>query len=230
MKKIIFILSIMMTMGVSAQDEDKTSFSAKLVSDTFFGFAPVVGASYQLSEKSAFTAYGIFWSGGVGLGWGNWAEFGAGANFQVSESINLNPQLGFTKGNLLSSLTAGPSVFGDGIVPNLTAGLNSSKLEGEIYFGYYLPLRTEGPTTSNFIHYWANLGYKASDFISFGVHYEHLYGGEKDSEGDVYQWVGPYVQFSDLKGRGFFRLSGGFGVSDNPSDNSFYKMVFGINL
>ena len=230
MKKIVFSLTFLVGMLSFGQQEEKTSFSAALVSDTFFGFAPVINVSYELSEKSAFTAYGIFWSGGTGLLWGNWAEFGAGANFSIADGVKLNPQLGFTKGNLLSSLTEGPSVFGDGIVPNLTLNLDQSKLEGQLYFGYYLPLRNEGSTTSNYIHYWANLGYKASSFVSFGAHFEHLYGGEKDFEDDVYQWIGPYVQFSDLKGRGYFRISGGLDLIDTPSNNSFYKMAFGINL
>lgn len=237
MKK--FTVTLALLLGVlysSAQDEEsKTSFSATLVSDTFFGFAPLVTASYSLNESTDFTAYGIFWSGGTGAAWGNWAEFGAGVNFDAGGGFNINPQLGFTKGNLLSSYTTGPNVFGDGIVPNLVLGLDTDNLEGEIYFGYYIPLRSEGGaggTTASYIHYWANFGYKFSDFVSGGVHYEHLWGGADSVEEDVYQWFGPYVQFSDLKGRGYLRLSGGIGfIDEQPTyNNSFYKLAFGINL
>lgn len=236
MKKITLLAFMMLCISLSfsqeEEEESKTSFSATLVSDTFFGFAPLVTGSYSLNEKTDFTIYGIFWSGGTGAGWGNWAEFGAGVNFNVSDAININPQLGFTKGNLLSSFTSGASVFGDGIVPNLVVGLDSESLEGELYFGYYLPLRSEGPTTASYIHYWLNFGYKFSDFISAGGHFEHLYGGPESGEEDVYQWFGPYIQFTDLKGRGFLRLAGGVGfVDENPGiNNSFYKLSFGINL
>lgn len=233
MKKITFLTVLMLYSFFGyTQEEDKTSLSLSLVSDTFFGFAPLVTGNYVLDETKSFTYYGIFWSGGTGGAWGNWAEFGAGMDFQVSESVNVNPQLGFVHGNLLSSFTAGPSVFGDGIVPNLVVGLDSEQLEGELYFGYYLPLRSEGDTTASYIHYWANFGYKFNNFLSTGVHYEHLYGGPDSGEEDVYQWFGPYIQFSDLKGRGFLRLSGGVGFVDEYPEynNSFYKLSFGINL
>ena len=237
MKKVTLLIAVVFCSLFSfAQEaeEEKTSLSVTLVSDTFFGFAPLVTGSYSLNEKTDFTFYGIYWSGGTGIGWGNWAEFGAGVNFSVSESIDINPQLGFTHGNLLSSFTAGPSVFGDGIVPNLTVNLNNESLEGQLYFGYYLPLRSEAPTTASYIHYWANIGYKFSGFISAGLHFEHLYGGPDGGEDDVYQWFGPYVQFSDLGGKGYLRLAGGLGLVDDPSvasiNNSFYKLAFGINL
>lgn len=228
----LFLVIVLCSFFSNAQEEEKTSFSVSLVSDTFFGFAPIVTGSYSLTENTDFTIYGIYWSGGTGIGWGNWAEFGAGVNFDLGSGFNFNPQVGFTKGNLLSSYTAGPSVFGDGVVPNFILGLDEDHLEGEIYFGYYLPLRTEGASTASYIHYWANFGYKVSDFISSGVHYEHLYGGAESMEADVYQWFGPYVQFSDLKGRGYLRLSGGVGFVDEvPSyNNSFYKLAFGFNL
>ena len=226
------LLIVLVSMLSMAQEEEKTTFSATLVSDTFFGFAPLVNASYQLNEKTDFTAYGIFWSGGTGSAWGNWAEYGIGVNFKPVAGLEINPQIGFTKGNLLSSFTAGPSVFGDGIVPNIIVGLDKTKVEGELYFGYYLPLRSEGPTTASYIHYWTNLGYKASKFISFGAHFEHLYGGPESGEDDVYQWFGPYLQLTDVKGKGFLRLTGGVGLIDDvPSyNNSFYKLAFGINL
>jgi hypothetical protein len=234
MKKItlmsILMLSVFMGYSQEDEDDDKTSLSVALVSDTFFGFAPMVTGDYILNEKTSFTFYGIFWSGGTGSSWGNWAEFGAGVNFQVSDAININPQLGVLSGNLLSSFTEGPSVIGDGLVPNLIVGLDTEQLEGELYFGYYLPLRSEGATTSNFIHYWANAGYKFSDFVSSGLHFEQLYGGADGGESSVYKWFGPYIQFSDLKGRGFLRFAAGVDLEDTPGNNSFYKMSFGFNF
>lgn len=235
MKKITLICVLLLSSAYCfGQEQENSSFSLTMVSDTFFGFAPLVTGDYSINNKTSFTYYGIYWSGGTGLNWGNWAEFGAGVNFQLSESVNFNPQLGIVHGNLLSSFTAGPSVFGDGLVPNLILGLDNEQVEGEIYFGYYLPLRSEGETTSSFIHYWASLGYKLSDFVSAGAHYEHLYGGPENAEEDYYQWIGPYVQLNDPKGRGFIRLSGGLGLVDSDGfeqwNNSFYKLAFGINF
>lgn len=99
----------------------------------------------------------------------------------------------------MSSGTGGPAIFGDGIVPNVTIGLDLDNVEGQIYAGYYAPLRDEAPqggTTLAYLHYWINAGYKASSSFSFGAHFEHLInsgGSEVDESTDVYQWFGPYV-------------------------------------
>ena len=176
-----------------AQEEKQFNFSVALNSDQFFGFYPTFQGSYGFSDKAALTFYGIHWGGGTGAAWGNWTEFGLGANFQAGEGLSINPQIGFLGGNLLSSGTAGPAIFGDGIVPNLTVNLLKEKVEGQLYFGYYAPLRDEAPangTTLSYVHYWLNLGYRASDFFSFGAHYEHLVnsgGSNVTTSTDVYQ-------------------------------------------
>ncbi|TAE32826.1 MAG: hypothetical protein EAY65_06185 [Alphaproteobacteria bacterium] len=205
------------------------NFSMGLVSDTFFGFAPYVNGSYDLDETKDLTVYGIFWSGGTGQGWGNWAEFGGGVNFDLGDGITLNPQLGFTSGNLLSSSANGPAEMGDGIVPNFTLNVNQEQLEAQVYAGYYAPLRDEG-TTSSFLHYWASAGYKFNKLVSAGGHFEHLHGGQQGNRDDVYMWAGPYVQFTDSKGRGFFRVAGGVDLEDTLGNDTFYKMTFGLNF
>lgn len=223
-----------MFQSAMAQEEKEFNFSTTLNSDQFFGFYPTFAGSYGFSDKTSFTFYGILWSGGTGGGWGNWTEFGVGANFTASEGLDINPQIGILGGNLLSSGAAGPAVFGDGIVPNLTINLNKAKTEGQLYFGYYAPLRDEtfaDGTTLAYIHYWVNFGFKASNFFSLGAHYEHLInsGGSDVTEStDVYQWLGPYVQFADPIGGPFARFS--FGTDLVEGNDSFFKLTTGFSF
>ncbi len=220
--------------NLMAQDDDKFSFDVSLNSDQFFGFYPFFQGAYSLSDKTDFTFYGILWSGGTGGGWGNWTEFGMGFNFNAAEGLSINPQIGFLGGSLLSSGTAGPAIFGDGIVPNLTINLDKAKTEGQIYAGFYTPLRDEAPangTTLSYLHYWANYGFKVSPMFSLGAHYEHLIntGGSAVSEStDVYQWLGPYVQFSKPSGGPFARFS--FGTDLVDGNDSFFKLTTGFNF
>ncbi|GMQ25214.1 hypothetical protein Aoki45_18960 [Algoriphagus sp. oki45] len=226
-----FILSLGTTL---AQEEKQFNFSVALNSDQFFGFYPTFQGSYGFSDKAALTFYGIHWGGGTGANWGNWTEFGLGANFQAGDGLTINPQIGFLGGNLLSSGTAGPAIFGDGIVPNLTVNLLKEKVEGQFYFGYYAPLRDEAPTagtTLSYVHYWLNLGFRASQFFSFGAHYEHLInsgGSNVDTSTDVYQWLGPYVQFSKPTGGPFARFS--FGTDLVEGNDSFFKLTTGFSF
>lgn len=216
------------------KEEEKLSFTLSLNHDAFFGFNPMLSGAYKLSDKAALTFYGIQWGAGTGAAWGNWTEFGLGAAFNAGESITINPQIGFTMGNLLSSFTSGPSVVGDGIVPNVTVNLNSSKMEGQLYAGYYAQLRNEGALGANYVHYWTNLGYKVSPMFSLGGHFEHLFrdGGSNNTKFDqYYTWLGPYVQFS--KGIAGLRLSAGANLRDNAANTGgidFYKLAFFVNL
>lgn len=235
------LLSLMVfaiaTFGANAQEEEeKFSFDVSLNSDQFFGFYPFFQGAYSINEKMDFTFYGILWSGGTGGGWGNWTEFGVGLNFEVSEGLSINPQIGVLGGNLLSSGAAGSAVFGDGIVPNLTINLDKEKIEGQIYGGFYAPLRNEAPTsgtTLSYLHYWANLGYKVSPLFSFGAHFEHLIntGGSNVAESsDVYQWFGPYIQFSKPGGGPFARFSAGADLYDGGGNDSFFKLTTGFSF
>ncbi len=217
-----------------AQEEKQFNFSVALNSDQFFGFYPTFQGSYGFSDKAALTFYGIHWGGGTGAAWGNWTEFGLGANFQAGEGLSINPQIGILSGSLLSSGAQGPAIFGDGIVPNLTVNLLKEKVEGQLYFGYYAPLRDEAPTTGStyaYVHYWLSLGYRASDFFSFGAHYEHLInsgGSNIPASTDLYQWFGPYVQFSKPTGGPFARFS--FGTDLVEGNDSFFKLTTGFSF
>jgi len=237
----VFATALMLSFIISltnnqllAQEDDKFGMTVTLNSDQFFGFYPFFAGSYSVSENLDFTFYGILWSGGTGGGWGNWTEFGVGLSFPVSDALSITPQIGILGGNLLSSGTAGQGVLGDGIVPNLTIGLDADKVEGEIYAGYYAPLRDEAPaggTTLSFLHYWILAGYKANSFFSFGAHYEHLIntgGSNVEESTDTYQWLGPYVAFAKPTGGVFTRFS--FGTDLVEGNDSFYKLTVGYSF
>jgi hypothetical protein len=232
---IMFMIGFMWASTPSfAQDGDRFNMNVTLNSDQFFGFYPFFQGTYQLNEGLDFTFYGILWSGGTGAAWGNWTEFGVGLGFQPSETLSITPQIGFLNGNLLSSGTSGPAIFGDGVVPNLTMNLNTAVTEGEIYAGYYAPLRNEAPTTGttlSYLHYWANYGFKANQFFSFGAHYEHLVntgGSNVSTSTDVYQWLGPYVSFKKPGGGPFARFS--FGTDLVEGNDSFFKLTTGFSF
>jgi hypothetical protein len=237
------------SLSVSAQgnNADQTDFTmdVSLNSDQFFGFYPVLQGGVGMAKDIKFTFYGIMWSGGTGAAWGNWTEFGVGVNIKAADGLNINPQIGVLGGTLLSSGADGtPGRFGDGIVPNITVNLDKSSVEGQLYAGFYLPVRDEAKqagTTLSYLHYWVNAGYKVSDVISFGAHYEHLInsGGSNVKEStDVYQWVGPYIQFRKPGGGHFVRFSGGTDMAKDKDINGndienrdgFFKLTLGLSL
>lgn len=246
-KTLIFtvLTAFTFTSAIKAQDDeqstyDKVSVGLSLNHDAFFGFNPMMSVSYALSDTDALTFYGIQWGAGTGSAWGQWTEFGLGYNKTVG-SFSINPQLGFTMGSLLSSGAAQEGIIGDGIVPNLTVNHSSDLLEGQFYFGYYAALsdNTEaGESTNNYVHYWLNVGLKASPFFSIGAHFEELYlsGGDTNGGGDLdrtdgYVWLGPYVQFK--KGNAGLRFSFGGNLADEDerfSPNDFYKLSFFVSL
>ncbi|WP_298902914.1 DUF6733 family protein [uncultured Psychroserpens sp.] len=244
MKKLFTISMFLITYSLIAQDDaatdDKIDFGLNLNHDAFFGFNPMMTFGYTINENSAITAYGIQWGAGTGSAWGQWTEFGLGYNKTLGY-FDINPQIGFTMGNLLSSGASQKGIVGDGIVPNLTVNYDSNKLEGQIYFGYYAALtdKTEvGDATNNYIHYWANFGFKVASFLSLGAHFEELYlsggdingGGELDRT-DGYKWLGPYLELK--KGSSGLRVSLGANLADEDdrfAQNDFYKLTFFTSL
>lgn len=240
MRKITILVALFLTVSLSAQEntDEKVSVGLSLNQDAFFGFNPMMTFSYALSDTDAITAYGIQWGAGTASAWGQWTEFGIGYNKTIGD-FNINPQLGFTMGSLLSSGAAEEGIIGDGIVPNLTVNYGSGKFEGQIYAGYYGALRDNtaaGQSTNNYVHYWANFGYKASSTLSLGLHFEELYlsggntnGGGELARADGYVWFGPYLQLQ--KGNAGLRFSFGNNLSDDGfAQNDFYKLAFFISL
>lgn len=140
----------------------------------------------------------------------------------------------------------------EGAVPNLTVNYIDNHFEGEFYLGYYKAIRSEGgdggggaiactnpgganciqPTQSggrgtwDFLHYWANAGYRVNSMWSVGVHYEHLLTTRDSSapgaQQDYYRWLGPYVEMK-LPGGMAFRFTTGKDLKDNED---FYKVKF----
>jgi hypothetical protein len=245
MKKItLFTFILFCSLFSFSQDEmseeEKLSVGLSLNHDAFFGFNPMMTFGYALSETDAITAYGIQWGAGTGSAWGQWTEFGFGYNKTVG-NFDINPQIGFTMGSLLSSGASQEGIVGDGIVPNLTINFGSEKFEGQLYVGFYAALtdntEAEG-ATNNYVHYWANFGYKATSFFSLGLHFEELYlsGGEVNGGGELdradgYVWFGPYLQLQ--KGNAGLRFSFGGNLADEDerfAPNDFYKLTFFLSL
>lgn len=239
------VILLVSTQYVSAQtvEEEESPFSmtVTLNSDIFFGFYPFFAGSYDISETTAFTFYGILWSGGTGAAWGNWTEFGVGMSFAPNEAITITPQIGLLNGSLTSGL--GTPVLGEGIVPNLTVGLGTDKLEGEFYLGYYLGIDHGNPNTNNYLHWWLNGGVKFGKFISAGLHMEQLrFAGGKNYADDApynyYVALGPYVQFSAPNGGAFARFTGAADLRNDDDEiaasaydpSTFFKLTVGYSF
>lgn len=139
----------------------------------------------------------------------------------------------------------------EGAVPNLTMNYLDNNFEGEFYLGYYKAIRSEGGSPSDpgpncgagaanclgpqagggrgtwdFLHWWANAGYRVNSMWSLGVHYEQLLT-TRDNSGpsaaqDYYRWLGPYVEMK-LAGGMAFRFTAGHDFTDNQD---FYKLKF----
>jgi hypothetical protein len=245
MKKVMLTaaaLSLLIPFAMLAQEEPakKGSFSLSLNHDMFFGLYPTGAGAYPLSDKLSFTYYGIMWtslSNGAG-GFGSWSEFGAGVNFGAAGGkLGINPQVGILSGSLLSKSSR--PLFGEGLVPSLTLNLGTEKLEGQFYFGYYMPLGKSntlpsGTDPNTFTHYWAFAGYRASNFLSIGAHFEqlnHVKGGQKDNI-NLYTWTGPYLAFS-LSNGSALKITAGANVSSDEArskHDGFYKMQYVYNF
>jgi hypothetical protein len=139
----------------------------------------------------------------------------------------------------------------EGIVPSLTMNYLDDRLEGEFYMGYYKSFKEDGNMpvlagtgtsgfspnpnpgrgdglsgTVDFLHWWANAGYRFNSMFSLGLHYEHLLSTRNNSaayaQQDYYRWFGPYVEMK-LAGGMAFRFTAGHDFSDNQD---FYKLKF----
>lgn len=234
------------SVDASAQEaKRKPTYTVTLNQDSFFGFNPSFQAFVPTSDTMDFTFYGTFWTKpAFGLGQGNsgddlWTEFGIGLNFNLDGGKwKIRPELGLTNGSLLSggAITNGTTTgarFADGLVPSLTVNYNGTNLEGELYAGYYAALRQRGGDAAlDFLHTWVNAGYKFSNTVSVGAHYELLSNSRNTYPGGdtarVYQWLGPYVQFSLPQGF-FARFTAGADIESGNSGD-FYKMSVGMSF
>jgi hypothetical protein len=219
------------------------SFTVTLNQDSFFGFYPAFNGLIPVSDNVDFSFYGIIWTTdafGTGLGSDLWTEFGAGVAI-YSGNLVIKPQIGLTNGALLSGGARNPEGepagtggnFADGIVPSLTMNYSDDTFEAEFYGGYYAALRNRNDDAAlDFLHTWVNAGYKFADKFSAGAHYELLSNTRNTfPDGDtavVYQWLGPYVQFSTDNGF-FARFTAGADIEDG-ADGDFYKLTAGFSF
>lgn len=207
--------------------------TVSLNQDAFFGFNAELAAGYAINDTVDFTFYSILWTtpffSNAGDGRGLWTEVGVGLNWNLlDDTLTVNPQFGILNGSLLSSTMAGRSLAFEGVVPNITINHNDSFTEGEFYLGYYLATRS--PRDNDFLHWWIYGGLKPwgeSDdwrqIISAGVHFEQLrtVRSKTLAEGDIYLWLGPYMQFSLPNNLGLWFGAGWDASSSGTSD--FYK-------
>jgi hypothetical protein len=219
------------------------SFTVTLNQDSFFGFYPAFNGLIPVSENVDFSFYGIIWTTdafGTGLGSDLWTEFGVGAAI-YSGNFVIKPQIGLTNGALLSGGARDPNGvpagtggnFADGIVPSLTVNYSDDTFEAEYYGGYYAALRNRNDDAAlDFLHTWINAGYKFSDNVSAGAHYELLSNTRNTFPGGstavAYQWFGPYVQFKTSNGF-FARFTAGADI-EGGNDGDFYKLTAGFTF
>lgn len=243
----IAVSSAVMAAAAAAQGaatERDERFSIVMNQDAFFGFYPTFNGLIPVSENVDLSFYGIMWTTpSFGNGGGNdlWTEFGIGANFISNEGkLQIKPQIGLTNGALLSrGVRGGPNDtptgtggnFADGIVPSLTINYADDSFEMEYYGGYYAALRNRNEVGSlDFLHTWINGGYKFTKNFSAGAHYELLSNTRTQGGATavVYQWLGPYVQFSLSKGF-FARFTAGADIEEG-GDGDFYKLAVGMSF
>lgn len=231
--------------GATAAAEEKRadSYTVLLNQDSFFGFYPSFNGLIPIGDNIDFSFYGIFWTTdgfGTGLGSDLWTEFGAGVAIHTMEgNLVIKPQIGITNGALLSGgvrdaagvPTGTGGNFLDGIVPSLTMNYSDDSFEAEYYGGYYAAVRNRNdPGAADFLHTWLNAGAKIGPKFSAGAHYE-LLSLTRSAGGNsavVYQWVGPYVQFSTDNGF-FARFTAGADIEDG-NDGDFYKLTAGFSF
>lgn len=229
---------------VSGTSGREQSFTVMLSQDSFFGFYPSFNGLIPVSENMDFSFYGIMWtkpafSLSAPTGDDLWTEFGMGVNFYLDDGrLKIKPQIGITNGALLSGGaivggdTAGSNAL-DGLVPSLTVNYANDAFELEYYGGYYAALRGRNEDASlDFLHTWINFGYKATDNLSFGPHYELLantrntYPGGSPS--NTYSWLGGYIQFA-LDNGFFARFTTGADLNDSNAGD-FYKLGMGFTF
>lgn len=237
-----------------APTERNERFTVVLNQDAFFGFYPTFNGLIPVSDNVDLSFYGILWTtpsfassaiaGGPTLASGSdlWTEFGIGANFILADGkLMVKPQIGLTNGALLSggvlNANGAPSGsggnFADGIVPSLTINYSDSSFEAEFYGGYYAALANRNDDAAlDFLHTWVNAGYKFTSNFSAGLHYELLSNTRNTyplgATARVYQWVGPYVQFTTKNGF-FARFTAGADI-ESGNDGDFYKLAAGFTF
>jgi len=238
------------------QTKHPVAVTMAMQADSFFGFNPSIYGTYGLTKDVALAFSTTYWTnvGGIGAHDQNpWLEFDLGLNLTfLDKRLSVTPMVGTVNGMLLSSRSGSFSKGGgqadgrttafEGIVPSIIMNYLDDRFEGEFYAGYYKSFKTDGNVPSNgvpnpgradgrtgtwdFLHWWANAGYRFNSMFSAGVHYEHLLSTRDNSaafaQQDYYRWFGPYVEMK-LAGGMAFRFTAGQDFADNET---FYKLKF----
>ncbi|MEM1415927.1 MAG: DUF6733 family protein [Myxococcota bacterium] len=226
----------------AVEEDSGPSLTVLLKQDTFFGFQGLAQVGVGLTDCLDLTFYTIMWTNpglaGGAASFNLWTEFGVGANYMLFDGdLSINPQIGLLNGNLLSGPTGSDPedvnapLAAEGIVPNITITYaGDSGLEANFYLGYYIALRegdAEGTQQNYYLHYWANAGYAVIDWLSLGVHWEHLIQTVPGDNTDLYVWLGPYIEAkADF---GFMRFSAGADIA-RGSAGDFYQITVGTSL
>ncbi len=241
----LFPLLLLYTFSSFGQEQSTSSlrpstFGISFTMENAFGFYPVIYGSLGLSSSVDLTYYGALWTN-PSFGFPQttfssdlWLENSIGLGFPILDgNAYINPSLGFTHGKFLSG--GDQSVAFEGLVPSVAFYLHPGDWETEIYFSLYQHLRNEvtdpqSRSTADFIFYWFTPGYKVSNNVSLGLHFEGLFlkfgDGDYDSS---YQWLGPYLKFKS-KGKYEFRFSAGPNLKKGIYADEFYKLSTNIPL
>lgn len=225
----------------ATREEKSNRFSANLTlsQDSFFGFYPILNGYYDVTDRVQFSFYGQLWTtpsfsvGGSG-GSGLWTEIGIGMNFKLLDGkFSFNPQIAALNGVLLSGASQ-PQAF-EGIVPTITLNHSGDRTEGQAYVGYYLATRQ--PRNNDFVHWWVYGGLhpftdtdRLLSILSVGCHFEQLFHvrNRLGATGNLYTWIGPYVQFK-LPNGAYVRFASGWDTRESVS-NCFYKATLGLSF
>lgn len=134
-------------------------------------------------------------------------------------------------GNVEDDTLTGDGIVFDGIVPNITINYEDDQYLAQYYGGYYATARERnGILANDFLHTWANAGYKWSKYVSTGVHWELLENtrSTSGSPSTVYHWIGGFIGFTFGDGL-FARFTAGADIEDDSPGN-FYKMTVGYSF
>ncbi len=223
-----------------AQDVRPSTFGISLTQENAFGFYPVIYGTLGLSSDVDLTFYGVMWTNpSFGLPVTTfssdlWLENSVGIGFNaLGGNAYINPALGFTHGKFLSG--GDQSVIFEGLVPSLSMYFYPGNFESEIYFSLYQHLRDEVTdpqtrSTADFLFYWLTPGYKVSQKVSLGVHYEGVFLKFGDGEFESsYQWLGPYIKFR-VHDKYDLRFAAGPNLREGIYADEFYKLSTTIPL
>ena len=249
----IAALAIFSFGNLQAEDELPSTYTVSLSQDPAFGFYPSVNAAIPLSNTTALTFYGIFWtsaatashSTSADIGLNLMTEFGVGMNFTMMDgALNINPSIGFGNG-LYQSGSARP-VVADNIVPNVYASYVSGNFSLSFGGVAWMAMRKEGPVQIDMYDYNISPMVAVHKNIAVGLYLDHyLYttkqtvkGKDESETATGYFWLGPCIKLNVAKSATVSFMAG-LDLVDQFNDNladddkiikDFYKLTTSISF